>query len=64
MRGISQLRRGRTLQTRAKKKRLRPRKPSLSSNTMKSEFRQAPRREPSWRQPYLGTDIKVADLVS
>jgi hypothetical protein len=63
MRGISQLRRGRSLDTRAKRARLRRRKPRFAANSIRSEFR-APPRIPRPSQPYLGTDANVAELIS
>jgi hypothetical protein len=62
MRGISQLRRGRSLQTRAKRAKLRRRQPRYAGNKLLSEFKAPPRlTRPS--QPYLGTDVKIADLI-
>jgi hypothetical protein len=62
MRGISQLRRGRSLQTRAKRARIRRRKPRFAGKALRSEFR-APPRIPRPSQPYLGTDVNIAELL-
>lgn len=63
MKGISQLRRGRSMETRAKRARLRRRKPRFAGKTMVSEFK-APPRVPRPTQPYLGTDVRIEDLLS
>jgi hypothetical protein len=62
MRGISQLRRGRSIETRAKRARIRRRKPRFAGKSIRSEFR-APPRVPKPKQPYLGSDVNVADLI-
>jgi hypothetical protein len=62
MQGISQLRRGRSMQTRAKRARLRRRKPRFAGKTIKSAFR-APPRLTHFKQPYLSTDVDLADLL-
>jgi hypothetical protein len=62
MRGISQLRRGRSMQSRAKRAKLRRRQPRYAAAAIRSEFRAAPRR-PRPTQPYLSSDINVADLL-
>ncbi len=62
MRGISQLRRGRSLQTRAKRARLRRRQPRYAGSAIRSEFRAEPR-TPRPTQPYLSSDVNVADLL-
>ena len=62
MRGISELRRGRSLQSRAKRLHLRRRQPRYAGKTIASEFKAAPRR-PRPTQPYLGTDVNIADLI-
>ena len=62
MRGISELRRGRGLQTRAKRLRVRKRKPRFNANFLKSDFRAAPR-VPRAKQPYLGSDANLSDLL-
>ena len=62
MRGISQLRRGRSMVTRAKRAQLRRRQPRYAKKTMRSEFRAAPVVARP-KQPYLGTDVNVADLL-
>ena len=62
MKGISQLRRGRSLNNRAKRARLRRRQPRFAGNELRSLFKAAPRKvRPT--QPYLGTDVKLADLL-
>jgi hypothetical protein len=62
MRGMSQLRRGRSLTSRAKRAGLRRRQPRYAGKSIRSEFR-APPRMPRPTQPYLGTDVDVADLL-
>jgi len=62
MRGISQLRRGRSMETRAKRARIRRRKPRFAGQSIRSAFRAAPR-IPKPKQPYLGSDVNVADLL-
>jgi hypothetical protein len=62
MRGISQLRRGRSLQRRAKRARLRRRQPRFAGQQLRSAFKAAPR-IPKPTQPYLGTDVNIADLI-
>jgi hypothetical protein len=62
MKGISQLRRGRSLRSRAKRLQLRRRQPRYAGNKLQSQFWAAPRR-PRPTQPYLGTDVNVADLL-
>ena len=62
MRGISQLRRGRSMQSRAKRARLRRTQPRFANKRLRSDFR-APPRTPRPTQPYLGTDVNVADLI-
>ena len=62
MRGISELRRGRSIQSRAKRSKLRRRQPRYAGKTIRSEFK-APPRTPRPTQPYLGTDVNVADLL-
>jgi len=63
MQGISQLRRGRSMQTRAKRARIRRRKPRFAGNTIKSDFR-APPRLRHFKQPYLSTRTDIAELIS
>jgi len=63
MRGISQLRRGRSMQSRAKRAKLRRRQPRYAANSIRSAFRAKPRR-PRPTQPYLSTDVNIADLLS
>jgi hypothetical protein len=63
MKGLSQLRRGRVLISKAKRRRLRRRQPRFNGNTLRSAFKQPPRR-PRPTQPYLGTDVKLEDLLS
>ncbi len=62
MRGISELRRGRSLQSRAKRLRLRRRQPRYAGKAILSRFK-APPRTPRPHQPYLGSDVNVADLI-
>ncbi len=63
MKGISQLRRGRSLQLRAKRLRLRRTQPRYAGKSIQSAFRAKPVR-PRPTQPYLGTNVNVADLLS
>ena len=62
MRGVSQLRRGRGLWTRAKRSRLRRRQPRYAGQALRSAFKLPPR-QPRPKQPYLGSDIDLADLL-
>jgi hypothetical protein len=62
MKGISQLRRGRSLQSRAKRAKLRRRQPRYAGVAIRSAFKAAPRR-PRPTQPYLSSDINIADLL-
>jgi hypothetical protein len=62
MQGISQLRRGRSLQMQAKRARVRRRKPRFAGKAIRSEFR-APPRQPKPSRPYLGTDVDIAELI-
>jgi hypothetical protein len=50
------------METRAKRARLRRRKPRFANQALKSAFRAAPR-VPRPKQPYLGTDANIADLI-
>jgi hypothetical protein len=63
MKGLSQLRRGRSLQSRAKRARLRRSQPRYAGQAIRSAFK-APPRVPRPTQPYLGTDVNVADLLT
>jgi hypothetical protein len=63
MRGISELRRGRSMQTRAKRAKLRRRQPRYAGKKILSGFR-APPRVPRPTQPYLSADLNIADLIS
>jgi hypothetical protein len=56
------MRRGRSMQSRAKRARLRRTQPRFAGKTIRSGFRQRPV-VPRPRQPYLGTDVDVADLL-
>lgn len=62
MRGISQLRRGRSLLTRAKRAKTRRRKPRFAALRLVSEYKAPPRR-PRPTQPYLSTDVNIAELL-
>ena len=62
MKGISQLRLGRSMQTRAKRARIRKRKPRFNGKSIKSDFR-APPRMNHFKQPYLGSDVDLAALL-
>jgi hypothetical protein len=62
MQGISQLRRGRSMQSRAKRLKLRRTQPRYAGKSIRSAFKAAPVK-PRPTQPYLGTDVNVADLI-
>ncbi len=62
MRGISQLRRGRRLQARAKRQRLRRSQPRFAGGQLRSAFKAAPRK-PRPRQPYLASAANLGKLV-
>jgi hypothetical protein len=62
MRGISQLRRGRSMTSRTKRLHLRRRQPRYAGKSLRSAFRKAPV-VPRPTQPYLGSDVKLEDLV-
>ena len=51
------------METRAKRARIRRRKPRFAGKSIRSDFRAAPR-IPKPKQPYLGSDVNVADLLS
>jgi hypothetical protein len=63
MKGISELRRGRSMKNRTKRARLRRRQPRYAGFQLRSDFK-APPRTVRPTQPYLGTDVEVADLLS
>jgi hypothetical protein len=50
------------MQTRAKRARMRRRKPRFNGNAIKSDFR-APPRLRHFKQPYLSTDVDLAELL-
>jgi hypothetical protein len=50
------------MQSRAKRLHLRRRQPRYAGNNIQSKFRAKPR-VPRPTQPYLGTDVNVADLL-
>jgi hypothetical protein len=59
---ISQLRRGRSMQSRAKRLHLRRRQPRYAGKSLRSGFKAKPRTvKPT--QPYLSTDINLAELL-
>jgi hypothetical protein len=62
MKGLSQLRLGRGLQTRAKRARIRKRKPRFATGQLKSAFRAKPV-VPRPTQPYLSTDADIAQIL-
>jgi hypothetical protein len=62
MQGLSQIRLGRSMQTRAKRARIRKRKPRFAGKQLKSAFRAKPV-VPRPKQPYLSTDAKISDLI-
>ena len=51
------------METRAKRARIRRRKPRFMGKVLKSDFR-APPRLKHFKQPYLSTDTNIADLLS
>jgi hypothetical protein len=59
---ISQLRRGRSMVSRAKRLRLRRSQPRYAGNSIRSLFKANPRL-PRPTQPYLGSNVDVADLL-
>ena len=63
MKGLSQLRRGRSMTSRTKRLHLRKRQPRYAGKALRSTFRAAPRK-PRPTQPYLGSDINLAELLS
>ena len=50
------------METRAKRARIRRRKPRFAGKVLKSSFR-APPRLTHFKQPYLSTDVNLADLL-
>jgi len=62
MQGLSQIRLGRSIQTRAIRARMRKRKPRFAGKQLKSAFRAKPV-VPRPTQPYLRADAKVEDLL-
>ncbi len=62
MKGLSELRRGRGVQSRVKRARLRRNQPRYAGKTLRSEFKQPPR-QPRATQPYLGGDLRPQDLL-
>lgn len=62
MRRLSELRRGRRLIGQNKRRKLRRRQPRFAGQSLRSAFRQAPKK-PRPTQPYLGTDVKLDDLL-
>jgi len=59
---ISQLRRGRSMTSRAKRSKLRRLQPRYAGQSLRSAFRARPKVvRPT--QPYLGTDANLADLI-
>jgi hypothetical protein len=50
------------MQTRAKRARIRKRKPRFMGKNIKSDFR-APPRLRHFKQPYLSTDANLAELL-
>lgn len=62
MKGISQLRRGRSLAQRAKRAKLRHRQPRYAGTSLRSAFKASPRK-PRPTQPYLSTDTNLAELL-
>ena len=62
MKGISELRRGRSMVSRAKRLKLRKRQPRFAGKSLISDFRAAPRVSRP-KQPYLGSGVDVSDLI-
>jgi len=62
MRGISQLRRGRSMISRTKRLHLRRRQPRYAGKGLISAFRAAPRK-PRPTQPYLGSGVDLTELL-
>ncbi len=62
MRGLSQIRRGRSMASRTKRLHLRKRQPRFAGKALRSAFRAAPRK-PRPTQPYLGSGVDVAELL-
>jgi hypothetical protein len=62
MQGLSQIRLGRSMQTRAKRARIRRRKPRFAGKQLKSAFRAKPV-VPRPSQPYLSADARIEDLI-
>jgi len=59
---ISQLRRGRSLKTAVKRKRLRRKQTRYVGKALRSDIKAAPRKRHT-TQPYLGSDTKLGDLL-
>jgi hypothetical protein len=62
MQGLKNIRLGRGIQTRAKRARIRKRKPRFATTQLKSAFRARPV-VPRPTQPYLSADARIADLI-
>ena len=62
MQGISQLRRGRSLQSRAKRLKLRRSQPRYAGKALRSAFK-APPRVMRPTQPYLSADVNLSELL-
>ncbi len=62
MQGISQLRRGRGLVSRAKRLRLRRKQPRYAGQSIRSAFRAAPAK-PRAKQAYLGSGADLAQIL-
>lgn len=62
MQALSQLRRGRRLQTRAKRSRLRRTQPRYGGKSLRSQYRAAPKIRQR-QQPYLSSQTNIADLL-
>jgi hypothetical protein len=60
---LSQLRRGRNMIGKNKRRRLRRRQPRFAGFSLRSSLWAAPRK-PRPTQPYLGTDVKLEDLLT
>ena len=63
MKGISELRRGRRLQFKAKRLKLRRRQPRYAGQSLRSAFKAAPRNKGGIQQPYLSAKDNLSDIL-
>lgn len=59
---LSELRRGRNLIKKNVRRRIRRKQPRFAQLRLKSDYKAAPRK-PRATQPYLGSDVKLSDLL-